>query len=479
MCLLQQLGDLDDGSSPQLGWAADGFPVYGPRGPGGALMKRCGEDGAHATYCVDACGGYYGGGWSDDFLYRYFLMGEDAVVLSNPLSPTPSEDFFPHAPFCLLGCGSVYVDGADRNPTIGSELPACGGDASAGTAEGYAAAALAGTTDAFAPYALDGGGGGGDDAGDDNDESTDRFPDWAPACAESCESCEDFAASDCGSPCTEEEAASMTQNCAAEMDDDDDDDDDDDIFNIEKICNSEYLALYQCSEDNCADGAMDDDDDGDDDDDDFTFPGCAAYGASADVVNMCTSADESCPRCAGEMRAAVECVTSALATALSGDTCGVTCPAYVQHVVEGDLTVAGMSLVDAEANKGVFKAAIATSFGVEEDTVTVTVAAGARRRRLDEATSSVVVSYVIEVDSEADAVALVDDIGAVDEADVDSAIATAATDAGVATTFAAVETTAIATPEATTTEGYVDGAAARAAPVALAAAAGALLLLLQ
>ena len=221
------------------------------------------------------------------------------------------------------------------------------------------------------------------------------------------------------------------------------------------------------------------DDDGDDDDDDFTFPGCGAYGASADVVNMCTSADESCPRCAGEMRAAVECAMSAIVMGLFGETCDVTCPAYVQHVVEGDLTVEGMSLVDAEANKGVFKAAIATSFGVEEDTVTVTVAAGARRRRLDEGASSVVVSYVIEVDSEADAVALVDDIGAVDEADVDAAIATAATDAGVATTFAAVETTAIATPEATTTESVVDGAAARAAPVALAAAAGAILLLLQ
>ena len=87
---------------------------------------------------------------------------------------------------------------------------------------------------------------------------------------------------------------------------------------------------------------------------------------------------------------------------------------------------------------------------------------------------------MIEVDSEADAVALVDDIGAVDEADVDAAIATAATDAGAALVFADFETIAIATPEATTTEeDVVDGAAARAAPVALAAAAGAILLLLQ
>ena len=33
-CLLAQIGDLSDGHSPQVGWANDGFPIYGPLGPG-------------------------------------------------------------------------------------------------------------------------------------------------------------------------------------------------------------------------------------------------------------------------------------------------------------------------------------------------------------------------------------------------------------------------------------------------------------
>jgi len=38
-CLLAQIGDLSDGHSPQIGWALDGFPIYGPKGPGGIDMK--------------------------------------------------------------------------------------------------------------------------------------------------------------------------------------------------------------------------------------------------------------------------------------------------------------------------------------------------------------------------------------------------------------------------------------------------------
>jgi hypothetical protein len=164
VCLLQQLGAESDGSSPQLGWAADGFPLFGPRGPGGVLMKRCGAAGADATYCVDACGGY-NGAWNgqDDFLYRYFLMGEDSVARENPLAPTPTSDFFPHAPFCLLGCGDVYANGNDRNPSIGNHMPACGGAASAGTAAGYAAAPLAASVAPFEPVASHGFGGGATD----------------------------------------------------------------------------------------------------------------------------------------------------------------------------------------------------------------------------------------------------------------------------------------------------------------------------
>merc|ERR1712139_475878 len=59
-CLLRQLGDQGDGRSPQVGWAYDGFPIYGPKGPGGKVMKMCGKTGADATYCTDKCGGQEG-----------------------------------------------------------------------------------------------------------------------------------------------------------------------------------------------------------------------------------------------------------------------------------------------------------------------------------------------------------------------------------------------------------------------------------
>lgn len=59
-CLLQQLGQEETSHSPQIGWAGDGFPVYGPRGPGGVMMQTCTVTGG--TYgtdvCTDDCTGY-------------------------------------------------------------------------------------------------------------------------------------------------------------------------------------------------------------------------------------------------------------------------------------------------------------------------------------------------------------------------------------------------------------------------------------
>ena len=52
-CLLAQLSDLSDGHSPQIGWMADGFPLYGPLGPGGVAMKQC-TGNADGVPCVDA-----------------------------------------------------------------------------------------------------------------------------------------------------------------------------------------------------------------------------------------------------------------------------------------------------------------------------------------------------------------------------------------------------------------------------------------
>ena len=43
--------------SPQVGWAYDGFPIYGPNGPGGIMMQKCGNTGADASTCLDECNG--------------------------------------------------------------------------------------------------------------------------------------------------------------------------------------------------------------------------------------------------------------------------------------------------------------------------------------------------------------------------------------------------------------------------------------
>ncbi len=70
-----QLGSLDSRPSPQVGWALDGFPIYGPLGTKGLSMLRCGSTGAHATMCLDDCNGYKGKIVEDEFMYRYYITG--------------------------------------------------------------------------------------------------------------------------------------------------------------------------------------------------------------------------------------------------------------------------------------------------------------------------------------------------------------------------------------------------------------------
>lgn len=150
-CLLQQMGPRSDGSSPQIGWAVDGFPIYGNRGPAGVLLMACGATGAHATYCVDTCGGFYGTEWNDQFVYRYFLMGPESDFDTNSVSPRALAEYFPFAPYCLLGCGAVTASGTDSNPDIGTKMIACTGSSAAGTTSGYTATALQGVTAAYSP----------------------------------------------------------------------------------------------------------------------------------------------------------------------------------------------------------------------------------------------------------------------------------------------------------------------------------------
>merc|ERR1719240_500727 len=75
-CLLRQLGMTEGAPSPQVGWMLDGFPIYGPRGPGGVRLQTCAVTGGTfgVDVCTDDCAGYYGD-TGDGYMYRYYFLG--------------------------------------------------------------------------------------------------------------------------------------------------------------------------------------------------------------------------------------------------------------------------------------------------------------------------------------------------------------------------------------------------------------------
>jgi hypothetical protein len=108
-CLLRQLGQSASSHSPQVGWAFDGFPVYGPRGPGGVMMKTCTQAGGTygTSVCTDDCGGYYLADSSiDEFVYRYYMLGDynDGTSCALPGCASPGSEYFPNTPVCYRGC---------------------------------------------------------------------------------------------------------------------------------------------------------------------------------------------------------------------------------------------------------------------------------------------------------------------------------------------------------------------------------------
>lgn len=111
--------------SVQIGWALDGFPVYGPVGPNGILMQPCStlsvEQSPSVDFCLDECNGLYGSlEGVDDFLYRYYVSGEmgsgecsAAVENGGPCSrvsdkccvdKVPSAVYQPYTIGCFKGC---------------------------------------------------------------------------------------------------------------------------------------------------------------------------------------------------------------------------------------------------------------------------------------------------------------------------------------------------------------------------------------
>ena len=120
-CLLRQLNFSLGKHSPQVGWALDGFPIYGPIGFKGVTMLRCDVSGAHPVVCLDECNGFYGELRNvDSYLYRYYLPGEVGNGHCSPYTinqgPCPRDDhpcclnilpsaaFHPLSISCFKGC---------------------------------------------------------------------------------------------------------------------------------------------------------------------------------------------------------------------------------------------------------------------------------------------------------------------------------------------------------------------------------------
>ena len=108
-CLIAQANKeapIAGGHSAQIGWAQDGFPIYGPLGPGGVEIRNCGASGAHATYCQDDCGGYEGELPDvDNYKYRYYITGKVNDLNSLPSYPKPDDLdlYFPFTIRCHRG----------------------------------------------------------------------------------------------------------------------------------------------------------------------------------------------------------------------------------------------------------------------------------------------------------------------------------------------------------------------------------------
>eukprot|EP00486_Rosalina_sp_Unknown_P016163 CAMPEP_0201596824 /NCGR_PEP_ID=MMETSP0190_2-20130828/193424_1 /ASSEMBLY_ACC=CAM_ASM_000263 /TAXON_ID=37353 /ORGANISM="Rosalina sp." /LENGTH=364 /DNA_ID=CAMNT_0048057391 /DNA_START=73 /DNA_END=1167 /DNA_ORIENTATION=+ len=105
-CLIDQLNDSmtvnPDGHSPQIGWAYDGFPVYGAHGLNGEYIEKCSQNTSNSSDCLDNCGGHMQH-TIDGFKYHYHVAGPNGDLLSSPMSPIPELDRFPYTFGCFRG----------------------------------------------------------------------------------------------------------------------------------------------------------------------------------------------------------------------------------------------------------------------------------------------------------------------------------------------------------------------------------------
>lgn len=97
ICLLSKVQSSKSKHSPQIGWAIDGFPIYGPFSSQGREILPCALNQSDKSFCLDKCNGYEGVlPEVDSYLYRYYLprppkLGHclninctDTLTLENP-----------------------------------------------------------------------------------------------------------------------------------------------------------------------------------------------------------------------------------------------------------------------------------------------------------------------------------------------------------------------------------------------------------
>lgn len=137
-CLLARMNGSSDGHSPQIGWALDGFPIYGPLGPTGVAMRECGNDGADSTYCLDSCSGYEAELAVDNFKYRYYITGPTSDLTTIPSTPRPEWADYPFTIKCFRGCEMSKLE-AENNK--------CKNKAEAGYTSDYVPVAHSGFTE--------------------------------------------------------------------------------------------------------------------------------------------------------------------------------------------------------------------------------------------------------------------------------------------------------------------------------------------
>ena len=150
-CLLQQLNATQSGQghSPLIGWAYDGFPVYGPHGIDGESMFGCSHNSAEDSDCVDSCNGHAQHEIAG-FLYHYHILGPIGDLTSSPVSPLPGTDMSPYTIGCLKGVPLDWDILGCGNQVACNSAAQCSGD---GTTQSYVATAVDGVTAVFAATA--------------------------------------------------------------------------------------------------------------------------------------------------------------------------------------------------------------------------------------------------------------------------------------------------------------------------------------